>query len=77
MTPSNSGIKNTTNPDGQTRFDSRWSFLHKIDDLLRVNSLRRQPMSDYDQFYSAAMGMMYNPTGDENLSHTLLLDSTR
>jgi hypothetical protein len=61
VTPSNAGLKNTTNPDGETRFDTRWSFLHHIDDPLRVNSPDGQPMSDYDQFYSAAKGMMYNP----------------
>ena len=61
VTPSNGGLKNTSNPDGETRFDTRWSFLHHIDDPLRVNSPDGQPMSDYDQFYSAAKGMMYNP----------------
>jgi Protein of unknown function (DUF1501) len=60
VTPNNSGIKNTTNPDGQARFGQRWDFLHHLDDPLRVNSPDGQPMTDYDQFYSAAEGMMYN-----------------
>ena len=61
VTPSTTGLKNTTNPDGQTRFNSRWDFLHHLDDPLRVTSPDGQPMADYDQFYSAAKGMMYNP----------------
>ncbi len=76
VTPSNSGIKNTTNPDGQTRFDTRWSFLHQIDDPLRVNSPDGQPMSDYDQFYSAAMGMMYNPVVTSAFNYSAA-DATR
>jgi hypothetical protein len=62
ITPSNSGIKNTTNPDGQPRFNNRWDFLHHLDDPLRQNSPDGQAMEDYDQFYTAAQGMMYNPT---------------
>jgi hypothetical protein len=61
VTPSNSGLKDTTNPDGQTRFNARWDFLHHLDDPLRVNSPYGQPLDDYDQFYTAANGMMYNP----------------
>ena len=61
VTPSTGGLANTTNPDGETRFDARWDFLHHLDDPLRVNSPNGQPMSDYDQFYTAAKGMMYNP----------------
>lgn len=58
VTPSNSGLKNTTNADGETRFDARWDFLHHLDDPLRATP----NFSDFDQFYSAAKGMMYNPT---------------
>jgi hypothetical protein len=61
VTPSNSGLKNTTNPDGQTRFNARWDFLHHLDDPLRVDSPYGTPLEDYDQFYTAANGMMYNP----------------
>jgi hypothetical protein len=61
VTPSTSGLSNTTNPDGQTRFGERWSFLHELDGPLRVDSPDGQPMDDYDQFYTAANGMMYNP----------------
>ncbi len=59
--PSTTGLANTTNADGQTRFNSRWAFLHKIDGALRVNSPYGQAMNDYDQFYTEANGLMYNP----------------
>ena len=59
--PSTAGITNTTNSVGETRFDSRFSLLHSLDDNLRVNSPNGVPMSDYDKFYQAAQGMMYNP----------------
>lgn len=62
VTPSTAGIKNTTNPDGQSRFNQRWNLMHHLDDPLRVDSPDGKAMSDYDEFYSAASGMMYNPT---------------
>jgi len=62
VTPSNTGLKNTTNADGQTRFNARWDFLHHLDDPLRVDAPNGQAMEDFDQFYTAANGMMYNPT---------------
>jgi hypothetical protein len=61
VTPTGAGLKNTTNADGQTRFNQRWDFLHHLDDPLRVDSPYGRPMDDYDQFYTAANGMMYNP----------------
>ena len=61
VTPTGAGLKNTTNADGQTRFNQRWDFLHHLDDPLRVNSPYGQKIDDYDQFYTAANGMMYNP----------------
>ena len=70
VTPSNAGLKNTTNPDGETRFDQRWDFLHHLDDPLRVNSPDGSAMSDYDDFYSAAKGMMYNPIVTKAFSFT-------
>ncbi len=60
--PSSAGIKNTTNSNGQARFDSRYNFLHQIDDTLRVNSPYGTKVEDYDAFYRSAEGMMYNPT---------------
>lgn len=61
VTPSTTGLRNTTNPDGQTRFNARWDFLHHLDDPLRTsNANQRQSLEDYDQFYTASQGLMYN-----------------
>jgi Protein of unknown function (DUF1501) len=61
VTPSTAGIAYTTNPDGQTRFGTRFSLMNSLDGNLRVNSPNGQPMDDYNDFYNAAQGMMYNP----------------
>jgi hypothetical protein len=70
VTPATAGLKNTTNPDGLTRFNQRWDFLHHLDDPLRVNSPDGTAMDDYDEFYSAAKGMMYNPMVTKAFSFT-------
>jgi hypothetical protein len=75
VNPTNTGLKNTTNPDGQTRFNARWDFLRHLDDPLRVNSPYGTPLDDYDQFYTAANGMMYNPTVTKAFSYAAA-DST-
>jgi Protein of unknown function (DUF1501) len=56
------GINNTTNSANQTNFNTMFSRLHQIDDSLRKNSPYGSPLQDYDAFYSAANGLMYNPT---------------
>jgi hypothetical protein len=66
VTPSNGGLKNTTNADGETRFDTRWDFLHHLDGPLRTTS----NFSDFDEFYSAAKGMMYNPVVTNTFKYT-------
>ena len=55
------GIPGTTNSNGQGVFNTMFSRLHQIDDPLRTNSPFGTPLQDYDAFYSAAKGMMYNP----------------
>ncbi len=70
VTPSTGGITNTTNPDGPTTFNARWSSLHQLDDPLRVNSPYGQPMQDYDNFYTAAKGLMYNDTVNKAFAFT-------
>jgi hypothetical protein len=68
--PSTNGIINTTNPDGPGRVDDRWSLLHKLDDPLRVSSPLGKPAEDYDNFYKAAKGLMYNPVVDQSFKFT-------
>lgn len=64
VAPSARGIANTTNPDGPAAMDARWSLLHALDDPLRVNSPLGRPLEDYEAFYQAARGLMYNPVVD-------------
>jgi hypothetical protein len=61
VSPSTSGILNTANADGPAVVDTRWSLLHQLDDPMRINSPLGKPLQDYDNFYSAAKGLMYNP----------------
>jgi uncharacterized protein (DUF1501 family) len=61
VVPSATGITYTTNPDGQSRFNNRYNEMESLDGGLRVNSPYGQPMDDYQDFYAAANGMMYNP----------------
>ena len=76
VTPSTAGIGFTTNPDGESTFNTRWKLMHSLDDSLRVNSPDGGPMDDYNDFYSAAQGMMYNPVVNIAFSYTSA-DSTR
>ncbi len=74
--PNSGGIANTTNPDGQARFGSRWNLMHSLDDSLRVNSPNGKPFEDYNDFYTAAKGMMYNPVVNQAFGFTAA-DSAR
>lgn len=76
VAPAANGIPNTTNPLGQPRFNDLWSRLHQLDDPLRVNSPLGTPVSDYNEFYNSASGIMYNPTVQQAFSYTAA-DSTR
>jgi hypothetical protein len=64
VTPSAGGIANTTTSavGGQTRFNTRFKLLHSLDDNLRIDSPNGTPMSDYNDFYTQADGLMYDPT---------------
>ncbi len=70
VTPSTGGLRNTTSPEGQTRFTSKYALMHRLDDNLRINSPLGQPMDDYNVFYQSATGMMYNPIVNKTFSYT-------
>jgi hypothetical protein len=61
VVPNATGLANTTNPLGQPRYNSLVQRLHQIDDPLRVNSPLGTSVEDYDEFYSSANQLMYNP----------------
>jgi hypothetical protein len=66
------GIANTTSPasGGQTRFNNRIKLLHSLDDSLRIDSPNGQALSDYDDCYSAAQQLMYNPVVNQAFAFT-------
>jgi uncharacterized protein (DUF1501 family) len=77
--PSNTtalGVADTTNASGQTLFNTMYSRLHQLDDPLRTNSPYGTPLEDYDAFYRAAQGLMYNPTVQQAFSFSVA-DSQR
>jgi len=68
--PAAAGIVNTTNSDGQARFTARWNLMHSLDDTLRVNSAYGKAMDDYNDFYSSAQELMYNPVVNQAFAFT-------
>lgn len=58
--PSATGLRNTTHPDGKTRWEGRLRLLHDLDDPLRKNSPLGPAPTDMDNFYQAASQLMYN-----------------
>jgi hypothetical protein len=70
------GLPNTTNAAGSSRVEDRWSLLHSLDDSLRINSPLGTPVSDYEDFYESAKGLMYNSVVDKAFKFTAE-DSTR
>ncbi len=61
VVPSTAGIPNTTNANGQARYNTEFQRIHQLDDALRVHSPLGTTVQDYDEFYSAANNLMYNP----------------
>jgi uncharacterized protein (DUF1501 family) len=70
VTPSTGGIANTTSAEGQARFTNRWNMLHSIDASLRTDAPNGKPMSDYDDFYTSAESLMYNPVVNQAFGFT-------
>src|ERR1035438_4899385 len=70
VNPASGGLRNTTSPEGQTRFNSKYALMHSLDDNLRINSPIGTAMEDYNVFYQSANGMMYNPIVTKAFSYT-------
>ncbi len=75
-TAATAGLPNTTNADGEARFNLKFDLMHSLDDTLRVNSPYGKPLDSMDDFYRAAKGLMYNPTVDKAFKFTAA-DSAR
>ncbi|MFN0106253.1 MAG: DUF1501 domain-containing protein [Bryobacteraceae bacterium] len=76
MAPNAAGLPNTTNPDGATRLEAKYTLLQGLDNPLRVNSPYGDPMTDFGAFYQAARGLMYNAAVDKAFKFTAA-DSAR
>lgn len=68
--PEAAGFPDTRNPDGETRFSRKWDLLYALDTPLRVSSPVSGKMDDYDGFYKAGRGMMFNPAVDQAFRYT-------
>jgi hypothetical protein len=64
------GIGNTQHPEGQATFGNRWRLLRSLDDTLRTDSPYGKTVDDYDAFYAAASGLMYNPVVNQAFAYT-------
>ncbi|MBI4907030.1 MAG: DUF1501 domain-containing protein [Acidobacteria bacterium] len=60
VVPSPQGLADTTNPLGQTRFNTMYNRMMQLDRPLRVNSPYSDDFEDYDSFYESARDLMYN-----------------
>ncbi len=60
VTAAPNGITSLANPDGQTRFESRYSVLQMIDSGLRTNSPLGDDVTTMGGFYERGKGMMYD-----------------
>jgi hypothetical protein len=74
--PNANGLANTTNADGATRFNAKYSLLESLDGAQRAKSPYSEVMEDYGDFYNSARGLMYNPTVDRAFRYTAA-DSAR
>jgi hypothetical protein len=70
VVPAATGIPNTSNTLGQTRYNTLFQRMHQIDDPLRVNSPLGTTVQDYDEFYSSANQLMYNPVVQQAFTYS-------
>jgi uncharacterized protein DUF1501 len=63
ITPDTDGLTATEHPaeGGQARFHPRYALQQVLDQDLRSNSPLGRPAADFEAFYGAARGLMYNP----------------
>lgn len=76
FSPSLAGFPDTTNADGQARFEQKWSLLNALDGALRTTSPYSQDMEDFDAFSRGGKVMMYNPKVDKAFRYTAAESAT-
>lgn len=70
ITPNTRGLPDTANPDGQQRFESKYSLLNSLDGELRTSAPNGPEFSGYANFYTAGKAMMYNANVDKAFTFT-------
>ncbi len=70
FTPAQSGFPDTVNPDGQTRFEQKFSLLQSLEGDLRKGATLSAEVTDYDAFYQSGKGMMFNAKVDQAFRYT-------
>jgi hypothetical protein len=72
IVPATSGLPDTINPDGETRFNNKFNLLKNLDGTLRqkdTNPYGRK-MADYDEFYDSGRSMMFNAMVNQAFRYT-------
>jgi hypothetical protein len=73
VAPSPNGISGLSHPEGQARFATRWDALQSMDAELRSsNPSLGKPVKDYNDFYQASRGMMYNQVITDTFRYTAM-----
>ncbi len=70
VVPSTAGLPDTQNPDGATRFESKFAFASALDEPLRVTRPFSKEMADLERFYRESKGLMYNASVDKAFRFT-------
>lgn len=68
--PATTGLPDTTNADGQARFDAKYEFASRLDASLRDQSPYGKGMEDFGRFAREARGLMFNPVVDRAFRFT-------
>jgi hypothetical protein len=76
VTAAPGGLADAEHPAGASRFNRRLNLMRSLDDGLRISSPDGKAMEDYDGFYKAAQGLMYDPVVNRSLGFTAA-DSAR
>jgi len=70
IVPATSGLPDTINPDGETRFEAKWTLLNAIDEPMRKASPYGRELQDYDNFYQNGRAMMFNQSVNDAFRFT-------
>lgn len=61
VTPSQTGLANSTNPVGESRFNNRYAALQSLDQAYRKDTVLGDGSDEMASVYEQGRGLMYNP----------------